>query len=398
MTTPVLLHNQATHGSVLSHPHFHDEVRTEGQIHYSFMGLEWDYAGLLNWPVNDTLVRTPYNPLPTSLYHPVYLNMHQGVLVTAAALLGLLFMARRRRRLLLALTIWLLPPALLLGVLENWGDPVKMGIPVTLFSGLVVAFIFGVMSLKEQWKAYLVLVIAVAVGVHFAARVRAPADPNFWRLFPTVQKEHSAYQSWSTQEISRLNFFPDFGQVQGYGPLRPFSRLSDVTDELFDRNFVRETEKAKAGKGSVVLALDLSRPWIESEFLSPSRGHEPALDLTSAGTVIEVDSWSLPWSELPARVRVVHQESGLISIFLAFGGQAVADMVPAHFDLALVDRPAKRSVTAPIAPMLSLRVPAGAKIQVVETLNLFDGLLLVWDAAVLDQTLALGEPRRLFHN
>ncbi|MFT5434077.1 MAG: hypothetical protein ACI9OJ_004790 [Myxococcota bacterium] len=300
-------------------------------------------------------------------------------------------------------------------MLENWADPVKMGVPVTLFCGLLVCVIVGVTALRKHWILYLALVVGVGASTYAATRVKAPADPNFWRLFPSMPKEHPDYLAWSLGEIDSLNLLPDYGRVTGLGSFRPGARLADVRDEFFDREFQRDQERHEVGSGSVVLALTLERPWVGSRFLrrltddagSLSTGASAeiaavnsARDLTKPGTVYEISSWDVPWSAKPARVRVVHQHSGLISIFMARGDQPIADLVSQHFDGTLLASVPSSIIPAPTngGLVLNLRVPAAATIQVVETLNFFDGLLLVWEASLTNGTLTIDDPKRLFHN
>ncbi len=405
MNAPVLIHHQATYGTIFTHPHFEDENRAEDaqgypiRLDYDFLGMDWQYAGLLNWPIQSELTRTPYNPLPTLFYHPVNLVDHQGVLVTALALLGVWMLVVIRRRLFWALAMWVLPPVLLLGVLENWMDPVKMGVYVSIFPGLLLCFVLGLSEARKRWVAVLVLSVVTLVAVKQAASVRVDPDPNFKTLFPDVRAEHPSYFKWARRGVGVGNLFPDYSRVEEYGAFHTIDRIGDVFDELIDRRFVRPVPKPAVQTEGVDMKLDIAAPWVgRRDFLSLSPSTGPVIDLMAPGSAYEIDAWPLGWSDVPASVRMVHREDGVIGIFLRFQNQPFGDFRTAHFDQAPAERPARKRLAVPESEGLHLRVPRGARIRIVETINMHDGLFVVWKGRVSARAVRLYPGRRLFHN
>ncbi|MBR57241.1 MAG: hypothetical protein CMH54_04200 [Myxococcales bacterium] len=405
INTPVILHHEATYGTVFTHPHFEDENRAEDEqgypirLDYNLLGVDWKYAGLLNWPIQSELTRTPYNPLPTLLYHPVNLVDHQGVLVTALVLLGVWMLVRLRRRLFWALAMWVVPPLLLLAVLENWMDPVKMGLYVTLFPGLLLCFVLGLSEARRRWVTVLVLSVVTLISVKWAASVRVPPDPNFKTLFPDIRAEHPDYFAWSRRGVGVGNLFPDFSRIEGYGSFQTFDRIGDVFDELGDRRFVRPAPKGKVGSEGVTVKLAMETPWVgRRDFLSSATSADDVIDLMTPGAAYEIDGWSLGWSDLPASLRMVHHENGVIGIFLRFHEQPFGDFRTAHFDQAPAVRPERIELAVPKTGSLHLRIPLGARIRLVETVNMHDGLFLVWKGRASARAVRLYPGRRMFHN
>lgn len=411
MLLPCAIHHTVAYGQPFAHEHFQEETGWSTPFPYSLMGLEFEYAGYLNWPVHDQLVRTPYNPLPTMLYHPVNLVDHQGLLVTALALLGLVGLIRFRRRLLYALLVWLAPPALMLLFMEGWLDPVKMGIPVTMFAGVVVAVVEGCRRLKKEWWVVLVIAAVLFPIVWLAGRVHVPADERYYQVFESMRPETPAYLDWARSTTARPYPWPNWGRLLDVGPLRPLEKLVELGTDFVHRDFpmCRDDVESSTGLAEPVgdplyLSLSFAQPLITStDFLqvAPTGREDGAvIDLTSPGSSFVIEGIFVPWEDKPMGLLGVRLPGGRIMLYLKFGQEMFADLQPTqHFTVRPLRRSGMQSLEPPSQPRVVLRIYPSDTVRLTETVSMRgDFLFLIWDASLDGETVELSSPRRHFHN
>lgn len=418
--SPCLIHHQLAYGTIFTEEHFHDEVMVP-RLPYSFLGIEFTYAGLLNWPFRDELIRCPYNPLPTMLYHPVFLVEHSGVLLIGAALLGLWQLVRTRPVLFVALAGWTLPPALLLAFLELWLNPNKMGIPITFFTWLVVAVPLGLSELRRRWPVLLGLSAAAWIFVRVASSVDVPPDPRAFAALDTLRPEHPAYTSWAKASVGRAFPWPDWSRVADVSELRLGERLAEIADEWSDRSLVRVPRTTAVSSGSTELVFDLRQPLVgRADFVSradsadssplagvgDAGGDGPAaidglaselIDLTAPDAAVLVEGLRVEWSDKPCDVLLARTAAG-IGVFLKFGGAEFGDMDDRHFHASPALRPGLVKRTAGPGTRLLVRKPAGMRVLMYETILLVDTLILKWDIVEDGAGVRVSPTRRMFHN
>jgi hypothetical protein len=126
--------------SFLSHP----------PVEHSFLGMTFEWRGLLNWPFVPAPVRPPFDAFPPALSFPLTVADRFGVLLTALALLGAAWNLLRRRWeafLLLGLSA---PLAAILALQSNWMEPAKMLVLVTVLVPFAVWIACGVAWLRDR--------------------------------------------------------------------------------------------------------------------------------------------------------------------------------------------------------------------------------------------------------
>lgn len=79
---------------------------------YRLFGVEFHWGGMVNWPIHDTLVRTPHNPLPMLVMWPLVVARWLGSVLVGVTLLGAWAAWRRDRRLAVGWLLWLVPMSL----------------------------------------------------------------------------------------------------------------------------------------------------------------------------------------------------------------------------------------------------------------------------------------------
>lgn len=392
------VHHQVAYGTLLSHEHFVDEVWFHTT--YEVFGRTFEYAGLLNWPFADTVVRTPYNGFPTFLLVPLSIVAHLGALLVGIALIGLLRL-REHARLGLALMVWALPIVGLHAVLEDWLDPNKMGIPVTLQPVLAIGIVLGIAAIAERPKVWgpaaLVITAALAIGTRAAGSLETPDDPAFYVKYPLVRVEEPVYADEDRRRWSRGNVLPDWRWIAQHSPFAPGARLRALWGELGDRDLRQgplPPRPAPDPTGDAVIGVDLATPWVgRRDFLAPTTG--AAIDLRTPGAVL-IDDLEIPWADRPGALLAVHEDDGRIRLFLRFGLEDFGDFESVEgFTIDAAQRDV-RTVTA--SGPVRLRVPTPAVIEVAETVSLDQVLIYRWDGRVTAEGIALSDWRKLFHN
>ena len=110
---------------------------------YSLFGVPFVWEGMVNWPLHDTLIRTPHNPFPTFALWPLWLADHLGLLLTATLPLGVWALWQRAPREAAFWLLWWLPVHAGLSLQEAWDYPNKMGILVIVFAPFLVWSLHG---------------------------------------------------------------------------------------------------------------------------------------------------------------------------------------------------------------------------------------------------------------
>ena len=115
---PWLYVNLIMLGSMVDHPKIHAEMDSSARVvKNSLMGWTFSFRAL-NWPFIDAISRTPWNPLPTFLWLPLWLGKCYGQLSLALAAVGLWSLRHRRRHLVLIL-LFILPHTAAITLLET---------------------------------------------------------------------------------------------------------------------------------------------------------------------------------------------------------------------------------------------------------------------------------------
>ena len=198
---PTLHWKEFAFGNPLLHPSqyaHHHGFRPE--FGHSLLGLNFHFNGLLNWPLHDTLVRTPHFAFPVWLLWPLVALRALGTVLAALALVGSLLLWRRDRWLLLQCVLWAVPLYLLFGPQENW-EEVKMtfvvlalpALVLPLAEGLEAAFRFAQNLFTAHWRRSLLpalytatIIVALTLAVVATKAVQAPADPRWTVRFPNA--------------------------------------------------------------------------------------------------------------------------------------------------------------------------------------------------------------------
>ncbi|MBN94469.1 MAG: hypothetical protein CL928_10410 [Deltaproteobacteria bacterium] len=398
---PSLLHHQATYGTLFAHEHFVDEVFLA--VPHRFLGWEFRYTGLLNVPFVEQWIRTPYNPFPTSLYYPINTVAHLGSLVAAVGLIGVVLLWVRERRLALALLCWVAPVYGLLAVLENWMDPNKMGLILILFPVLLLGLGYGLDWLANGSARRLGVLLGTAAALSMAmvgvGELHIEDDPRFYAKYPHVRPERPEYYDFERSVVTTGSPLPSAYFLQQYSDLRPMQRLASAAGDYLDRRFRRDGEVQVLGgdRRAVDWTLDLSRPLVGRTDFARLEAGGAGLDMQAEGAA----HWLVgmeTWEEQPAELRVVRKGPSEVALYLRFGKEGFAEVESeAHFSIEETRRPDLQPRRVP-SDSLTLRVRAGDRVQLYETVSMDEVLVYTWEFVVDDSGIEVGPARRMFHN
>lgn len=153
---------------------------------HRFLGRDFMFMGLLNWPFHDRIVRTPGFPSPVALFIPLLILRSLGTVLSALALIGLADLCRRDREQAVLLVLWILPTFLLLAANENWSVNKNRYVQPLMPAVLLLAA-HGINCARrgERYFAFLVVVMVASALMLFANLAllwRPPMDSRYLEI------------------------------------------------------------------------------------------------------------------------------------------------------------------------------------------------------------------------
>ena len=211
---PVLLRYKLAYGSLVYHEHF----SYIPPLPYSFLGIDFSFSGFLNWPLNEALIRSPYNAYPNLVILPLSVLEHFGVILFSVALLGLWAMRQEARNIFRLCLLFGAPIVAFLALNENWIEKDKWEIVIMTYLPLYLAVGFGVhwlFSRKKSWHllAGFGLTVALVLGGRaLLLRVDAPADQRLFDVYAAkgipLLEEDAAYVELERYAFHELDWWP----------------------------------------------------------------------------------------------------------------------------------------------------------------------------------------------
>jgi len=354
------LHHQHTFGTVFAFESF-EEYHADHA--HSLLGMDFGFRGLLNWPFQDTLTRTPYNPYPTAILFPLWLLNRWGIVFLAFAPLGIwsLRQSALPGRVLAALVV---PTWALLSVLGNWMQPNKMGILLVVMPAIALLVTAGLAHLVQHrlrphgWIALGCTGALLALAQVGLARVDAPVDARVLTLEDPVRAERAEYLAWERDGLVRHNLWPDMSRVAEYSAWDPGRKWSDLWFDLTTAQGIHPAARPVPNgqnEQQTTVTLDWSAPLIgRSDWAKPTTQYvdwAPGPDRVFALPPVS-------WSKLHAFVAITTRpEQRTVHVFLEF------DSLSLYPDW----RTGPETRPIPLTqPTTTLRIPKGYLVVVTE--------------------------------
>lgn len=391
------------------------------ELPYEFLGIPFRWQGLVNWPLHDRVVRTPFNPFPTLVLWPLAIARHLGLIGCVVVHLGFVAQWLRDRRQAAFWSLWALPVAAALAVQEAWDQANKMGV-IVIVSQVAVPWVVACWTQvrRRPVTAFVViagLTVACGLGVRALRDWRAPLDERYLCLTGAgiERPEHVDRAAWEATAVGVLPRPPVPDHASAPFLARNATALLRALLEP-DRDWTPWPlgffpDAVPPPGEPVTVALDLSREPEDAAFARVVEGPADA-DLTSANAASVLTLPEVPWSG-PAPVVVVRRGPAATAVLVDFAWPPRAGCPPGLQEPHVLERFLRENrceVTAWMAgeepeascplegreptplsrPEVRLRVPAGAlsMARVVnwrgENYRLWNGLAsrdgLAWDA------------------
>ncbi len=432
MTLPMHVHHYLAMESVLAF----ETNRQFPALGYSFFGLDFEWRGLLNWPLHEQLVRTPHNPFPMLVGWPVHLAANLGLLGFGAMLLGFVAIWRRSATQGLFWLLWSAPIYALLMLQEAWDYPNKMGVIIVLFGAFTAWIVAGARFVLERPRAGIPILAGLALATHLAAGAAAtwqvPEDTRYYSLgYVQSPRGHARDEPHQVRHAAQLA--ADIGLLPGparwarYGPLFERSKLSDL-DCADDKRWGSPTGPPAWGlceipdRGApVTIELDLSEPPYDRGVPVRLSDKPPHVDLSELRAhapdgvhleVAHVYGVETPWSSRPVTLLAgVADVTGLVVSFKESPWWAVTgsprpterqrDNDLRCYALARLLKAMSRCVPDAVeelaSPVIRLRVPSGGLTIGLEV-NLVANNMVLRKGTVSREGVKLSAPFAWWHN
>ena len=135
----------------------------------------------MNWPLHDSVVRTPLYPFPVFVLLPLVVAATLGWPLIAMVLPGIKELVGSDRRALKVLILWVLPLWIFLSVQENWNEP-RMGLLLMVMPALT-ALMLGGLRRAGRWPELVVVgLVAIATFAAVVQNYDVPPDPRWSKL------------------------------------------------------------------------------------------------------------------------------------------------------------------------------------------------------------------------
>lgn len=237
--------------------------------------------GMLNWPFNDSLVRSGGVPFPFMLYMPFVLLTTFGALMFCASLLGFGFALGRKREspLTWVLLLHLCLVGAFLGVQENIGG-FKFSFVAWLYLPMAVFAAAGLAPLLQAarwkpWAAYLVLLLAAWGACVAGSSAQFPLDQRWisqfnWKgIAQRIGETESAQAARRQQVVTSFSLLPATAPSYGEGETAGLSSREGLLASELEGGVHRSENQAwltaEAVSGTPADALVLVNPYLETD-------------------------------------------------------------------------------------------------------------------------------------
>lgn len=280
------LHHHLALGSVLR---FESNAQFPA-LPYSFLGMPFRWEGMVNWPLHDVLVHTPWNPFPMLLAWPLHALKAWGTLLCGLLVVGVVAGALRDRRSAIFWAAWTLPSAALLLLQESWDFPNKMGVALVLFAVLPWCAVHGVRTFWGHRVAMVALaLISLVTPFLISLPADTTADARYYERFPTAPHESLSVVQAHAADAQSIGVLPSWSALVRHGPLFDWDHVAHLFGTLRDDS-VRtamhpwswgQSETPEQG-GAVTIAIRVGGPGGTEPTFAITQ-EPPHLDLVSAG-------------------------------------------------------------------------------------------------------------------
>lgn len=238
---PFLLWNKFAFGGFFVHPTQSPLLLGFRPVFpHNFVGMKFNFNGMLNYPFYTGIIRTPHFPYPVFLMLPLVIIKSFGLLLFSLMFFGIFYLIKQQRNILLFLLMWLIILLLFLAPQENW-DEFKMTYILLMFPAVAIFVTKGIelfvykISLKKMLALLLIIIILILL-VKMMSNLNFPADGRWYKRFP-----------YAVTQENKTNYLND-SQRMGW----EFFHTAENYDEI-------EYQKTKITRMSLLPAFYIKR-------------------------------------------------------------------------------------------------------------------------------------------
>lgn len=228
---PILYWNYYAFGNPLMHPtQFPGLGGFRPVFEHRFLFWKFNFNGMLNYPLHNKIIRTPYFSFPVFLLLPLTLISSFGILGFTLIFSGAINLFKKQRRVFIFLMLWFIPMYLLLSVQENWSN-LKMTFLLMIINPLIIFIISGIEEFYPSKRVTInisriaLLSASLFIAVKLLSYLNFNVDERWYMRFPRAikganisyigddlrtEREDAAELIVQKKILTRGNLFPVF--------------------------------------------------------------------------------------------------------------------------------------------------------------------------------------------
>jgi hypothetical protein len=195
------------------------------EFEHFFLGNEFEFNGLLNYPMSQNIVRTPHYSFPVFIYLLLLLVKIFGIFFFVTILFGMFSKVNKKYKVFLLL--WLMPFYLFLSFQENWEVAkttyILLVLPVFLiFLSIGIKNLFININYKKSTYFFIVLIAVIIFYLGCINNLNYNLDQRWYDRFPKAYQDEYYNYNISSSDIDEFKFFQSTETLQELNDQRIF--------------------------------------------------------------------------------------------------------------------------------------------------------------------------------
>jgi hypothetical protein len=259
MVIPILFWNNYAFGNVFAHPTQYPWFEGYRPVfEHNFLGLRFEFNGLLNFPFFEKIIRTPHYPFPVFIYLPLLFVHVFGIILICLIPLGCYSLYKNQKKNAVFLAMFFFPYLFFLLFQENW-EVAKTTFIILAMPGILffmaqgISELFKMKAIRRNSIIFLFSFVVIVLAQHLASLSDFPADARWYKRFPKALniseekfdlyggfdkewkffqfKENRVITAKQKEDLTSLNLLPDISIN-----LFPDNEISKIENEFESKN------------------------------------------------------------------------------------------------------------------------------------------------------------------
>jgi len=254
-------------------------IQEVNMVKHSFLGLNFNYPGLLNFPFYENIVRTISNPYPTFMIIPLQVIQYFGVLFIALAVMGSMHLFKKNRKLAIFLILWSVPFLLFFMLQENWVKYSLISYITLIMGPLFILITYGLKLFGEKNKIGInilllgVIMLLIVGPISLARNLEFEQDPRTNLQYPHEENAPPKMLEYEKSVMTRTNILPDYSLANIHQDVFGAYRAIDLFDSLSRMEINPEPRKLMFKNTINSIELDFSKDIFSEKWAYPTQGN-----------------------------------------------------------------------------------------------------------------------------